>query len=140
MSEKKRPSGWPKGVSGNPNGRTRGLERIFQEELRAVREAFITAKANGEPDAEEILDGYRAVFRRLWTIAMKGEDKDSLVALKIVLERAHGLPKQTVALVDDTDPQAEANWAAVPVEKRRELFETLALIAPDGDGADTTEH
>ncbi len=135
MAKREKTSGsWTKGTSGNPGGRFKGLERIFRDELNAVRERYETHAADGTA-TEEMLDGYRAAFRRLWTIAMKGEDKDSLAALKLLFERTHGLPSQKVTITEDTDND-EVDWSAVPLDRRRELLETLTLVAPSDDASE----
>jgi len=129
-------SAFKPGQSGNPGGRAKGLERIFREELKAIRHASTTATAENPDAAVEYLDGYRAAFRRLWNIAMLGEDKDSLVALKLLFERTFGMPKQKISITEDDDAEA-VNWALIPIDERKKLFATLSLVVPSDD---TTEH
>ncbi len=120
------------GQSGNPGGSTRGLERLMRDELKAVRQA--TLGADGKPGPE--VDGYTALFRRMWEIAMTGADKDSIAATKLIFERTHGMPKQKIEIAEDVDSGADVDWSAVAVEKRRELLETLLLIAPSDAAAE----
>ncbi len=121
------------GQSGNPGGSTRGLERLLRDQLKAIRQG--TTGADGEPGPE--VDGYTALFQRMWSIAMTGADKDSLVAIKLIYERTHGMPKQKIEIAEDVDSGADVDWSAVAVEKRRELLETLMMVTASDVG---TEH
>lgn len=135
--EKRRNAGQFKpGVSGNPSGSTRGVERMFREEL-----AKLAAQDGRASDPDDKLAGIRALVKRAWDIAWKGADKDSIAALKFLTERAAGMPKQQIALTDDPPPEREIDWAQVPLEERRELLRALAKIdalQQPRDGA--TEH
>lgn len=116
--EKPKHRGWPKGVSGNPGGSTRGVERMFREELCRLAGA----------DPSDKLAGVRALVARAWKIAQNGEDKDALAAIKFLTERAVGLPKQHLELSDGPPPEHEIDWEQVPLEERRELLKALARI------------
>lgn len=127
------------GFSGNPSGWSRGLEKQLRSELRAMRVRMTTKDADGNDVEGEEVDGFKALFQRLWSIAMSAEARDSLIAIKLLYERTYGLPKQKITLTDDDAPSDEPDWSVVPVERRRQLFETLLLVAPDSTN-DTTEH
>lgn len=107
-----------KGKSGNPGGRTkeqRDRERSLSEAIR---------KLSG-PNCEEYVE-------RLHQIAQTGEDKDSIAAIKLLLERSHGRAPETVQIEGDVDPRVTALLDAMklsPHERRRRLSE----LEDDGD-------
>lgn len=127
------------GQTGNAGGRPKGYERRLREcvESMTADDPTIDPEIGMDPATGKLrrIPAFEAIVKQAVLDAIAGDR----YARDFIADRIMGKVKQTVALVDDSDPQTEANWAAVPVEKRRELFETLALIAP-GDGADATEH
>lgn len=129
MTARGRP--WPKGVSGNPGGSTRSLEKRLRDELKAVRQ--VTYSPNGIPTET---DGYSALFNRMWHIAMEGEHKDSLVAIKLIYERTHGMPKQKLVLEEDNEDDG-IDWDSLSTEDLRILAKVRTAAAPvdkpDGD-------
>lgn len=136
MSETKRNAGQFKpGQSGNPGGSTRGVERMFREELAklAVRDGKAT-------DPDDKLAGIRALVARAWDVAWNGADKDSIAAVKFLTERAAGMPKQQIALTDNPPPEREIDWSQVPLAERRELLAAIAKIEALTQPADATEH
>lgn len=144
MSDEKRTAHLAKyqfkpGQTGNAGGRPKGYERRLREcvESMTADDPTIDPEIGMDPATGKLrrIPAFEAIVKQAVLDAIAGDR----YARDFIADRIMGKVKQTVALVDDSDPQTEANWAAVPVEKRRELFETLALIAP-GDGADATEH
>lgn len=144
MSDEKRTAHLAKyqfkpGQTGNAGGRPKGYERRLREcvESMTADDPTIDPEIGMDPETKKLrrIPAFEAIVKQAVLDAIAGDR----YARDFIADRIMGKVKQTVALVDDSDPQTEANWAAVPVEKRRELFETLALIAP-GDGADATEH
>lgn len=106
------------GQSGNPGGSTRGVERMFREELAAL----------AGTDPADKLSGVRALVKRAWQIAQEGEDKDSLTAIKFLTERAVGMPKQQLEISEGPPPEREIDWSQVPLEERKLLLGALARI------------
>lgn len=137
----RKPGTWGAGTSGNPGGRPKGIERLLRDEID--RCSHLMRKADGS-DNEEAVEGFRALARRLWQIAMIGENKDSLVAIKVIYERVYGAPRQTVELTTE-QPAARIDWSAVPEEKRRamlaahEEMRQLATVVEMEDGG-AVEH
>jgi hypothetical protein len=130
LGGKRGPPRFVKGQSGNPGGRAKGLERIFRDELNAVREKVMKADAEGQP-IEHIFEGYKALFHRLWGIVWNGEDKDALTAIKILLERTHGAPKQKI-VIDDKDDDDEDNVDDLSLDELRILARVRArATVPD---------
>lgn len=148
MSKSSTSFGQPGGNPANRGGRPKGLARILRDEIEQFTKRMPTS-LDVDPTSdgkipEETVRGFRALARRLWTIAMVGEDKDSLVAIKIIYERTDGAPRAVVAL-ETEQPGARIDWSAVPVEKReqllqahREMRELAQVVEVDDDSA--TEH
>lgn len=87
----------------------------------------------------EVMDGYRAIFRRLWSIIIRGDDKDSIAAIKLLLERTDGKPREYVEVTGASPEQAAALEALrmTPEERRRQDEpdeDQLALEAATSDG------
>lgn len=82
-----------KGKSGNPGGVPKGISRMIRKLVADQRSAD---RATGID-----LDGWERIAMRLFSIAMGGEGanvKDSMLAAKLLFERADGYPKQTADL------------------------------------------
>lgn len=128
---------WPKGVSGNPGGRMKGIERQLREEIAKMTHAFTTGQdEHGNPVTVDVC-GPPALARRLWQIAMGGEDRDSIAAIKLLYERMYGMPKQKLP-VDDAgdDEDDESDLEGLTNEELRILAKVRASAAPepvDGD-------
>jgi len=133
--------GFKPGQSGNPGGRAKGLERIFRDELKAIRcrlpqigdDGIPVLNPDGTP-VEYVADGYRSAFYRLWSIVMTGEDKDANVALKILFERTYGAPKQKIVMTEDDDTEDEDDLTGLSVDELRILAKVRgASTPPTGD-------
>lgn len=136
--------GQPGGNPINRGGRPKGLARLLRDEIEQLTKRMPRSVDAAPGEAEEVVSGYRAIARRLWTIAMTGEDRDSLVAIKIIYERTDGAPRQVMAL-ETEQPRSRIDWSAVPAEKREELLrahremrELAQTVELEDDGA--TEH
>ncbi len=123
-----------KGVSGNPGGRVKGVERQLRELLgddlpkiaMAMRDIALGKKPKGSK------------------ITIKAAD--TIKAAEWVYDRCFGRPKQSIDLGGDltVEPRSTVDWSHVPIERRRELLaaatELVALeSAGAGDGG-PTEH
>lgn len=135
MSEEK-PWLWKKGQSGNPAGRTKGIDRLVREEIDAA-----VAEVE-DPDTKQKvrLNGWQRIARKLFELALEG----NVQAAKLLLERVGGYPKQDVK-VESEVVTPSVDWEKLPLEKRRELLETyerLGLFGGDHEPAEPkpTEH
>lgn len=75
-----------KGVSGNPGGRPKGIERLVRELVAAQKD-------------DRSIDGWSRLTLRLFKIAMgeeHGNVREQIAAAKLLYERAHGYPKQVM--------------------------------------------
>lgn len=117
-----------KGTSGNPGGRKRGVERLFQDAIGELE--------HGDKK------GFAALMKRLSDVAFEGAHRDSVAAIKLLLERAYGYPRQEVELTGDGATAAPApaafDWSKVPIDLRRQLLAVMREQEPD-DGT-PTEH
>lgn len=109
------------------------MERLTREEIEGY-----TWK---DPDSGEVFTGWKALRRRAFLIAMHGEARDALPAIKWLHDRAFGQAKQSVELSGDASPGEHINWDAVPLEERRKYLELAsalgALATPESND---TEH
>lgn len=132
MSEQSKPRGRPfkPGESGNPGGRQKGVERMFRDMVAQSRckHTFVEIVDGQEVKREIEVDGWEMARIRLMQIIQFGDDRESLAAIKFAHERAFGMAKQTVTLVDDVPADREIDWSQVPLERRRELLAALAEI------------
>jgi hypothetical protein len=86
------------GQSGNPSGRTRGLERQVRDLIAAQRHTD-----DKHPERAE-LDGWAVMTLRLFDIAMGKngvKDRDSIEAIKVLKDRGYGKARQTVDVSGD---------------------------------------
>ena len=73
---------FPPGQSGNPAGKAKGLRNYITHERLMLESAL--RDYVGHPDqAKKLLDG----INRVLTIAIEGEDKDAISAMKLLLDR-----------------------------------------------------
>lgn len=96
-----------------------------------------------DPETGEVLTGRRALLRRLFLIATRGEDREATAAAKLIFERGEGLPKQSIELSGEvsTGESAQIDWSTTPLERRRQLLEAAhELGALAGDDESATEH
>lgn len=123
---------FPTGVSGNPGGWSRRLEKELRAELRQLR---IMGKTPDGLESGEEVDGYRAIIQRLWAIAMRGDDRDALVAIKLIFERSDGLPKQKSAADEpvEDDPTEEEALEALSTDELRVIAKVRALMKPKAE-------
>jgi hypothetical protein len=122
--------GFQPGQSGNPGGRPKGIERQLREEIAAMRHAFVTGRdADGNPVSEEVC-GTPALARRLWQIAMQGEDREAIAACKLLYERMYGLPKVTPPEEIDEAEDDESDLEGLTTEELRVLAKVRALSVP----------
>lgn len=110
------------GQSGNPGGRKRGIERVFQDAIAQLKSDSGAA-------------GFQVLIDRLTEIALKGDHKDSIAAIKLLVERAAGAPKATVVLEGEAEAAPAFDWGKVPLDLRRQVL--AAITEPDGT---STEH
>lgn len=71
-----------KGQSGNPAGKTKGLRNFITVERLALEKA-LRLYVSKPQQAKKLLAG----IDRVLTIAVKGEDKDAISAMKLMLDR-----------------------------------------------------
>lgn len=92
-----------KGKSGNPGGRSK-IEKQIREWFRTQRVPVLDADGEAVLDSDgnpAMVDGHEAILRRLFDIALKGEDKHALVAIKEYFDRAFGKAKQKIDVGGD---------------------------------------
>lgn len=80
---------FPVGVSGNPNGKPKGLRNFITRERLAL-ESVLRSYLNDEVRQEKV----KKALDRLFTIAETGEDKEAINAIKIVLDKVMVSPRQ----------------------------------------------
>lgn len=84
------------GQSGNPAGKAKGLRNYITHE-RLLLEAALRDFVGAPDQAQMLLDG----IKRIMLIAEKGEDKDAISAMKLLLDRV--LPAMPAKEAEDTD-------------------------------------
>jgi len=125
MAEEK-PVGRPfqKGVSGNPGGRS----KAYRELARYIREKTTDGRTLADHCLRLVDDP-------------KTEPRVAMLAVEWLSDRGIGKPVQAVDLriEDEAPPEAEIDWDAVPLEKRKAylaMLDELELLQrkPDGGG------
>ena len=136
---------FPKGVSGNPGGREKHLEKRVRELLGNDIDAMTLAMRDivlGKPPTEEALKEIKVTTR------------DRIEAYKVLTDRGWGKPKQDIKIGNNAAGRVPKNIPKATDEQLRvlatldeglgdedlddELDELDATEAPDGDGA--TQH
>lgn len=116
---------YTKGVSGNPGGRPKGLERMVRE--------LIAAQKHADPERGEV-DGWAAMTLRLYDIAMgktKAKERDQIEAIKVLKDRGYGKARQTV------DVTGDLRLGSAPVQLPPTLTdEQVAVLAALDEGID----
>lgn len=127
-ADKPRRGGFLPGVSGNPGGRPKGLQRSAREAL-ALRE--YVAKDG------QTYTGPAAANQCLLDIAFDVDEntRERLRAFEVVFDRGYGKPVQAVELSEA--PTREIDMSALS-EAQLDALATLPLLEPSDD--DTTTH
>lgn len=126
MSKERNAKGqFPAGQSGNPGGWPRGFEKYLRDELKKMRVKV------SDLDGNEIeVDGIQALVKRLTSIAFHDTDtKTAVVALKLLIERMYGLPKQKIQIDETPDEDDDSELDGLSVEELRVLAKVRAQSA-----------
>jgi len=92
-----------KGVSGNPAGKAKGLRNYITHE-RLMLEAALRDYVGHPAQANKLLDG----INRILTIAIEGDDKASISAMKLLLDRVMpAMPPKEAEEAEKTDRRLE---------------------------------
>lgn len=136
VSDGNRRGQFKKGETGNPAGRPKGYERQLREVIDSMTAAdpLLADDPSGSPESPKI-PAWQAIVKRAVLDAIDGDR----YARDFVADRLMGKPKQTVNIDEGAEPSSEIDWSVVPVEKRKQLLETLILVAPT-DPKDAIEH
>jgi len=105
--------GFKPGKSGNPGGRTkeqRDRERALSDAIRGL----------AGPNCDAYVD-------RLHAIALKGEDKESIAAIKVLFDRAVGKLRESIDLTTQPEMTEEEYNAEIAVIVR----EALGSMTPE---------
>lgn len=107
-----------KGKSGNPGGRTK-------DQRERQRKLVLAIEALGGPNGEKYLE-------RLHAIAISGEHRDSIQAIKELHDRLHGKAPQGIDLVvtKDGEGEGEIDWKNL---SNAELDDIIGADDPDAD-------
>jgi len=105
------------------------LEKELRAELKAMRRNVKDEDGN----VIEEIDGRRAIIQRLISIALDGDNRDALTAIKLIYERTDGLPKQKTATDEreDDDPSEDEAIEALDHDELMVLAKVRAIMAPD---------
>jgi hypothetical protein len=91
------------GQSGNPAGKAKGLKNYITHE-RLMLEAALRDYVANPAQAEKLLSG----IDRVLGIALEGEDKDSLSAMKLLLDRVMpAMPIKEAEEAEKTDKRLQ---------------------------------
>lgn len=91
------------GQSGNPDGKAKGLRNYITHE-RLMLESALRDYVGQPEQANKLLDG----INRVLDIATKGDDKDAISAMKLLLDRVMpAMPPKMEDEVDKTDRRLE---------------------------------
>ena len=104
---------WPKGVSGNPNGRPRKFISALKSEGYKISEVCDCIQVLLAMTLEELKVVYEderaTVLEKMIAQAIKTSMKNGdLDAIEVLLNRVFGKPKQTVHIPGMTDPPKSA--------------------------------
>jgi hypothetical protein len=112
---------FPKGVSGNPNGRPRKLPHLDEILANVLGQE---KEVNGEQ-----ITAAEAIIRSLLAQAAKG----NIQAAKLLLERGYGLSKQTIDLKGDLQTGPKMDTSKLNTEEKRQLLELYRKAIPDAE-------
>lgn len=91
------------GQSGNPEGKAKGLRNYITNE-RLMLESALRDYVGHRDQAKKLLEG----IDRVLTIAVAGEDKDAISAMKLLLDRVMpAMPSKEAEEADKTDRRLE---------------------------------
>lgn len=121
---------WKPGQSGNPTGHRPNVTKTFRVWLQGV------IKGDAGSEGTRML----AYLDRLDKIALNGEPRDSIAAIKFMVERAYGLPKESIELTAKlTDEQRLMQARKLAIETLRQLKEPTKELAAGEPGDGETE-
>jgi hypothetical protein len=95
--------------------------------IAKVTRAEVEAMKWTDPETGEALNGWQALRKRAWTLAMHGEPKDSIRYIEFLFNRGYGQAKQEIEITEGSS-EPEIDWSAIPVERRKEILGTLAEL------------
>jgi hypothetical protein len=133
----------------NGGGRPKGREKFVVNtvhDLKLVVSDLEDAKRN-DPTCTNV-DGWTALVRRIWTIAMTGDDKDAVAAAKLLLPYKAGHPKEQPTDEYDetremaaglTDEQLVTAYRGALLRQVETTFGSQAALALMGAAPPTTE-
>ena len=122
MNNKANATSFKPGVSGNPAGRS-SEKRKREEDLAEVIGGLIGP------------DGAKAA-KRLYEIAMKGEHKDSIAAIKVLFERWAGKAPEFLHVEGKVTPRPTVDVSKIGLDEAKLLLsciERAAIAKGDGD-------
>jgi hypothetical protein len=110
-----------KGVSGNPAGRAKDVDRILLDRLRALKRAGSTR------------EGVEVLADRLEELIFGNDPKVALAALKFWVERVGGRPREHLTI--EAEPSVDADRLAALSTAHLEALATLD--SPDESDPET---
>jgi hypothetical protein len=136
---------WKKGQSGNPKGRpvkifsalaksykARGIEEATEDRVAEAMQWLLALPLSeimeimGTPKEENL---YPALYR---IVAKDMMGKQSLFAIREMLNRAHGLPKSKTELTGEDGGPIKFNTGDLSTAQKKELAEMLKKVVRDG--------